>query len=350
MGHKRKREAGTLTKSHDDTAEPAPKREKVEHVAAAERRQKRSERKSKKAQQAQGNALQKKLSASDPEFVKADPTAPIDTLNEDFIPLGDVSGAVTETTKTEKKHKKNKKQQAAENGDVANTQPHRSNPSGAKRPSPRSLRKQAKAGKAEAATAEEYSADTEQVGGNNNSSQKPRFICFVGNLPFTCTTDQLQAHFRKLAPSQIRHATDKQTGKSKGFAFLEFDQYDKMKTCLKVYHHSIFDPERTAQLGDEAFDQNGAELRTGQQGKSKGRKINVELTVGGGGGGEKRKEKIKGKNQKLGEERVRRKVAEEKAEKAKQRKQSHGKSEANATPVEVPNGDIHPSRLKRVQH
>lgn len=29
--------------------------------------------------------------------------------------------------------------------------------------------------------------------------------------------------------------------KSKGYAFLEFDGYDHMKTCLKLFHHSMFD-------------------------------------------------------------------------------------------------------------
>lgn len=29
--------------------------------------------------------------------------------------------------------------------------------------------------------------------------------------------------------------------KSKGYAFLEFDGYDHMKTCLKLFHHSNFD-------------------------------------------------------------------------------------------------------------
>lgn len=43
--------------------------------------------------------------------------------------------------------------------------------------------------------------------------------------------------------------------KARGFAFLEFEAYDRMKTCLKLYHHSSFD-----------------------DGKSPARRINVELT------------------------------------------------------------------------
>lgn len=63
-------------------------------------------------------------------------------------------------------------------------------------------------------------------------------------------------HFEKIQPSSARLATEKgDSGKCRGFAFLEFDNYDRMKTCLKLYHHSSFD-----------------------DGKSPPRKINVELT------------------------------------------------------------------------
>lgn len=77
----------------------------------------------------------------------------------------------------------------------------------------------------------------------------------AGNLPYSATTEKIQQHFAKIQPMSVRHNTDKATGKSRGFAFLEFDAYDRMKTCLKLYHHSLF-----------------------EDGKTEGRKINVELT------------------------------------------------------------------------
>ena len=43
----------------------------------------------------------------------------------------------------------------------------------------------------------------------------------------------------------IRHRTEKEGGKSKGFAFLEFEGYDRMKTCLKLYQGSNFDDGTT---------------------------------------------------------------------------------------------------------
>jgi hypothetical protein len=76
--------------------------------------------------------------------------------------------------------------------------------------------------------------------------------------------------------------THKEGGMSKGYAFLEFDNWDRMRTCLKLYHHSDF-----------------------EDGKSKPRKINIELTSGGGGNSDSRRGKIGSKNEKLEEERRR---------------------------------------------
>ena len=80
-------------------------------------------------------------------------------------------------------------------------------------------------------------------------------IATPGNLPFTATEPSVRKHFTTVQPTSIRHRLDRQTGKSRGFAFLEFEAYDRMKTCLKLYHHSSFD-----------------------DGQSPSRKLNVELT------------------------------------------------------------------------
>ena len=85
----------------------------------------------------------------------------------------------------------------------------------------------------------------------------------IGNLPFNATTTALESHFAKIKPSAIRHPTSKESGKSKGFAFLEFEGYDRMKSCLQLYHGSLFQAEGEAK---------------GQEKKDGGRKINVELT------------------------------------------------------------------------
>lgn len=78
----------------------------------------------------------------------------------------------------------------------------------------------------------------------------------IGNLPYSANTDSIKAHFTKNPPASIRVATEKdKPTKCRGFAFIEFENFDRMKTCLKLYHHSTFD-----------------------DGKYPPRRINVELT------------------------------------------------------------------------
>ncbi|KAK5102568.1 hypothetical protein LTR70_000426 [Exophiala xenobiotica] len=327
---KRKRSAD----AQEDGARAAKKQatEKASGASAAERRQLRSERKSKKGHQAKENARKKRPQTTDePELFLPGQNGATGTDNiadgQDFVPLGhstdaaptpQLNGGATEGAKAHGKRKE-------------------------KRPSPRSERKTGTGAKA---VEEEPGAEEETTEEPKKSKDAPRFICFVGNLPYTCTTEQIQQHFRKLEPTSIRHSTDKATRKSKGFAFLEFDDYSKMKTCLKVYHHSIFDPERTSRLPDDAFDENGLEKDVpGQYKKQTGRKINVELTAGGGGKGAERKEKIQKKNTKLFEERERRKQAEGKQQKGKDKPARYEKSEANST--EIGSEAVHPSRLRR---
>lgn len=84
----------------------------------------------------------------------------------------------------------------------------------------------------------------------------PRFIVFVGNLPFNATKESVEKHFGSVHPKSVRYLTDKVTKKGKGAAFVEFEGYDHMKTALRTMHHTEFD------AGD---------------GREK-RKINVELT------------------------------------------------------------------------
>ncbi|KAK4995348.1 hypothetical protein LTR66_004820, partial [Elasticomyces elasticus] len=126
-------------------------------------------------------------------------------------------------------------------------------------------------------------ADQPSATATANPPSKQRFIVFIGNLPYATTTASIQSHFSSISPLSIRHLTEPTTGRSKGFAFLEFAAYDRMKTCLKLYHHTDFD-----------------------DGKGGKRRINVELTAGGGGKGKERMEKVKGKNGRLEEQRKRR--------------------------------------------
>lgn len=301
---KRKRTDDAQASETPSTKEPATETK----LSAAERRQQRSERKSKKPKSSKADDLPEQLlpgaNVADDSFAGG----------EDFVSL---DPAVPFTNAPAKSATKPKRKEA----------------------------------KPKSATTAAVTGEEAQDGIDSHTKEKKpkessaRFIVFVGNLPYSTTTPQIAQHFKKLAPAHIRHNTDKSTGKSKGFAFLEFDDYSAMKTCLKVYHHSNFDPERTARLPESAFDENGLEIGSKDTDRKTGRKINVELTAGGGGKGSGRKEKIQKKNTKLFEERERRKKEEIKKT-FKERQAKKGKSEANMT--EIGSEAVHPSRMNRV--
>lgn len=106
-----------------------------------------------------------------------------------------------------------------------------------------------------------------------NGGKGPRFILFVGNLPYNVTQPELVSHFKNSNPDRIRIRADK------GIAFLEFDNdsreiQSKMELALRMHHSTL-----------------------------RNRKINVELTVGGGGNSDNRVNKLKEKNEKLEDER-----------------------------------------------
>ncbi|KAF1975452.1 RNA-binding domain-containing protein [Bimuria novae-zelandiae CBS 107.79] len=170
--------------------------------------------------------------------------------------------------------------------------------------------------------------------GEQEADPNARFIVFIGNLPFTATKEDIEEHFAKLKPFEVRLRTYKDTGKSMGCAFIEFERFDHMQTALMKYHHSIVpDPKR-----------------------KEGRKINVELSAGGGGNTAARKDKIAAKNEKLAEERQRKhdNRAENEAKREERRAKKSGKpvkegaaaGETDEAAAEEPaNEGIHPARL-----
>lgn len=81
------------------------------------------------------------------------------------------------------------------------------------------------------------------------------WLIIIGNLPYTATKEQIEEHFAKIKPTEIRLRTYKGTNKFMGTCFVEFDRFDRMETALKKYHHSVFPDGK----------------------KKEGRKINVEL-------------------------------------------------------------------------
>lgn len=140
--------------------------------------------------------------------------------------------------------------------------------------------------------------------GKGNGSNGPRFLLFVGNLPYDVSQTELLAHFSASKPDRIRIRTEK------GIAFLEFDGQHgdiqhRMDVALRLHHSNL-----------------------------RNRKINVELTVGGGGNSQNRLEKIKEKNVKLDDER-RDRAKKERAERNKKLKEGDAPKDL---------GNVHPLR------
>ncbi|KAJ2451257.1 hypothetical protein EV183_003711 [Coemansia sp. RSA 2336] len=108
-----------------------------------------------------------------------------------------------------------------------------------------------------------------------------RYIVFVGNIPFKTTADELKWFMKEANPVSVRLMTDKVTGKSRGFAFVELGTSADMKRALD-YHHRL--------LGTKS--------------------INVELTAGGGGNSENRKSKLEVRRRDLEKERSKRRRAD----------------------------------------
>ena len=56
---------------------------------------------------------------------------------------------------------------------------------------------------------------------------------FVGGLPFSTTDDELQAAFAAFGTvSSAKVITDRETGRSRGFGFVEFDSDDEGKAAV----------------------------------------------------------------------------------------------------------------------
>jgi RNA recognition motif-containing protein len=56
---------------------------------------------------------------------------------------------------------------------------------------------------------------------------------FVGGLPFSTTDDELQAAFAAYGTvASAKVITDRETGRSRGFGFVEFDNDDEGKAAI----------------------------------------------------------------------------------------------------------------------
>ena len=69
----------------------------------------------------------------------------------------------------------------------------------------------------------------------------PPVRLFVGNLPYQATEDDLRTHFGQVGqPTQIVRPLDRETGRARGFAFVEFAERAVAEEAIKKFDGQLF--------------------------------------------------------------------------------------------------------------
>src|ERR1044071_5419375 len=64
---------------------------------------------------------------------------------------------------------------------------------------------------------------------------------FVGNLPYSTTEVELREHFSAVGPLvYVRLATDRESGKPRGFAFVEFNDRAQAEEAVRRFNNQLF--------------------------------------------------------------------------------------------------------------
>ena len=64
---------------------------------------------------------------------------------------------------------------------------------------------------------------------------------FVGNLPYEATKGEIRDHFSEVAPvSRVFMPLDRETGKPRGFAFVEFAETEHADLAIQKLHQKPF--------------------------------------------------------------------------------------------------------------
>ena len=62
---------------------------------------------------------------------------------------------------------------------------------------------------------------------------------YVGNIPFTATEGDLLDHFSPRAIVRVAIPTDRETGRPRGFAFVEFSISEEAEDAIRALHGSL---------------------------------------------------------------------------------------------------------------
>ncbi len=69
----------------------------------------------------------------------------------------------------------------------------------------------------------------------------PSVRLFIGNLPYQATEDDLRTHFSQVGePTQIVRPLDRETGRARGFAFVEYAERPVAEEAIKRFDGQLF--------------------------------------------------------------------------------------------------------------
>ncbi|MEZ5292532.1 MAG: hypothetical protein R2745_15735 [Vicinamibacterales bacterium] len=69
----------------------------------------------------------------------------------------------------------------------------------------------------------------------------PPVRLFIGNLPYNATEDDIRSHFATVAqPTQIVRPLDRETGRARGFAFVEYGERTHAEEAIKRFDGQLF--------------------------------------------------------------------------------------------------------------
>ena len=69
----------------------------------------------------------------------------------------------------------------------------------------------------------------------------PPVRLFVGNLPYQATEEDLRTHFAQVGqPTQIVRPLDRETGRARGFAFVEYAERTAAEEAIKKFDGQLF--------------------------------------------------------------------------------------------------------------
>lgn len=69
----------------------------------------------------------------------------------------------------------------------------------------------------------------------------PPVRLFIGNLPYQATEDDLRQHFSQVGdPTQIVRPLDRETGRARGFAFVEYAERSQAEAAIQQFDGQLF--------------------------------------------------------------------------------------------------------------